>query len=368
MAAAETIQHSEAEKSMQQIASNCLNGLSCASDVAAPLCGLVLSGGEGRRLKPFIRRLRGDSLPKQYVRFTGAHSMLEHTYRRAEKLIARERIFTVVNLTHMKHQDVVDQVGRRAPGTVVFQPENRETGPGLLLPLMHIHKRYANAIVAVFPSDQFIWEEDRLMRYVRLAHAIVKRAPSTLVLLGIKPDYEEPEYGYIVPNFESSANGWGLGTVAEFVEKPDITRVHALTARGALWNTMMMVFKASALLQWVEELRPEMYRRFKCIYAAIGTPSEKVVVREIYGELETVNFSKELLEPLARQHPDRLAVLPVSNVTWSDWGSESRIVKTLRRIGRMQKTLFDSPSDANQTALPRPLPWPDLILQSRPVR
>ena len=194
---------------MQHIASNSSMDFLAPADLAAPLCGLVLAGGEGQRLKSYIKRLRGDSLPKQYVKFTGAHSMLEHTYRRAEKLIPRERLFTVVNQAHMKHQAVVDQLGGREPGTVILQPENRDTGPGLLLPLMHIYKRYANAIVAVFPSDQFIWEEDHLMRHVRLAHAIVKRVPSKLVLLGIKPDYEESEYGYIVPNFDSGCQRLG---------------------------------------------------------------------------------------------------------------------------------------------------------------
>lgn len=321
-----------------------------ANEQVAPLCGLVLAGGEGQRLKSFISRLRGDSLPKQYVKFTGARSMLEHTYRRAEKLIPRERLFTVVNQAHMKHHAVVDQLSGRHPGTAVVQPENRETGPGLQFPL-HIHKHHANAVVAVFPSDQFIWEEDRLMRHVRLAHAIVKRHPSKLVLLGIKPEYEESEYGYIVPNIDGVANGWEICGVTEFVEKPDVMRAHKLIARGALWNTMMMVFNASALLQWVEELRPDMDRHFKRIYAAIGTASETVVLREIYDRLETVNFSKELLEPMAQKHPRRLAVLPVSNVTWSDWDSESRIVETLRRIGR--------DGAANSSAAPRrrPADW-----------
>ena len=356
---------------MQPIASNCISKFSLVSDLAAPLCGLVLAGGEGQRLRSFIMRLRGDSLPKQYVRFTGSRSMLEHTYRRAEKLVARERLFTVVNQGHLKHQAVVEQLAGRSAGTVVLQPENRETGPGLLLPLMHIYKRYANAIVAVFPSDQFIWEEEHLIRHVRLAQAIVKRVPSKFVLLGIKPDYEESEYGYIVPNYDRGANGWGIGAVADFVEKPDVRRARALTARGALWNTMMMVFKAQSLLQWVEELKPEMYHQFKRIYAAIGTPSEKGVVREIYSGLQTVNFSKELLEPMAQQHPDRLAVLPVSNVSWSDWGSESRIIRTLSRIGRAPQPFFDGRANTNPTTArlrPQTLRPLDMTLQPRPGR
>ena len=335
---------------MQLPASYPIPGTPCATEKAAQLCGLVLAGGEGQRLKSFIRRLRGDSLPKQYVKFTGAYSMLDHTYRRAEKLIPRERVFTVVNQAHMKYPAVVDQLGGRHHGTVVVQPENRGTGPGLLLPLMHIHKRYANVIVTMFPSDQFIWEEDRLMRHVRLAHAIVKRDPSKLVVLGIKPEYGEPEYGYILPNKDWDASGWGTYAVTKFVEKPDFMRAHNLIARGALWNTMLMVVNAATLLQWVNELRPDVYRHFEHIHETIGTPRESMVLRETYDCLESVNFSADLLEPLARKHPGSLSVLPVSNVVWGDWGSESRIVETLRRIGRVPHGVSNAPNEVEDRA------------------
>jgi mannose-1-phosphate guanylyltransferase len=213
---------------------------------------------------------------------------------------------------------------------------------------MHIHKRYPNAIVAVFPSDQFIWEEDRLMRHVRLAHAIVKRHPSKLVMLGIKPEYGELEYGYILPTKDSDVSGWGMHTVTKFIEKPDFMYAHKLIARGALWNTMMMVFKADTLLEWVEELRPEIYRCFKRIYTAIGTGRESAVLRDTYDRLETVNFSKELLEPIAQKYPTRLAVLPVTNVAWSDWGSESRIVETLRKVGCVPQTVVNAAASASR--------------------
>jgi hypothetical protein len=35
---------------------------------------VVLAGGDGRRLESFVRRLRGDALPKQYVTLYGTHS------------------------------------------------------------------------------------------------------------------------------------------------------------------------------------------------------------------------------------------------------------------------------------------------------
>jgi mannose-1-phosphate guanylyltransferase len=304
-------------------------------DQASPvLCGVILAGGEGERLKPFVERLRGDSLPKQYVRFTGARSMIEHTFRRAERLIPRERLFTVVHQFHMNYAAVHAQLGRRHPGTVVAQPQNKDTGPGVLLPLVHLLKRYPNAVVAVFPSDQFVADEDRLTRHIRLASVIVERHPSRLLLLGMTPEYPEPEYGYIVPEKQRVSDGWGICGVAEFVEKPSLARARDMIGRGALWNTMLMVFHAGALFQRISDLRPDMHREFETIRAAIGTPRQSAVLREAYGRIDAVNMSRDLLEPLSRQGDGAIGVLPVSQVGWSDWGSEGRIAGTLAKMGR----------------------------------
>src|SRR3990172_1569963 len=67
-------------------------------DAQAPVrCGLVLAGGEGKRLKRFIYQLRASQVPKQYINVIGTRSMLEHTFDRAERLIPRERLFTVAS-------------------------------------------------------------------------------------------------------------------------------------------------------------------------------------------------------------------------------------------------------------------------------
>jgi mannose-1-phosphate guanylyltransferase len=44
------------------------------------LRGLVLAGGDGRRLQAYVQQLRGEELPKQYINFVGRRSMLEHTF------------------------------------------------------------------------------------------------------------------------------------------------------------------------------------------------------------------------------------------------------------------------------------------------
>ena len=62
-------------------------------DAQAPVrCGIVLAGGEVKRLKRFIYQLRASLVPKQYINFIGTRSMLEQTLDRAEKLIPRESV------------------------------------------------------------------------------------------------------------------------------------------------------------------------------------------------------------------------------------------------------------------------------------
>lgn len=52
------------------------------SDEGGAVCALVLAGGEGKRLQPYIKSLGKGELPKQYVNFVGTRSMLEHTLAR----------------------------------------------------------------------------------------------------------------------------------------------------------------------------------------------------------------------------------------------------------------------------------------------
>jgi mannose-1-phosphate guanylyltransferase len=255
------------------------------------------------------------------MNFIGSRSMLEHTFQRAEKLISADHLFTVVNQDHLRFPDVRRQLSNRPAGKVVVQPENKETGPGLLLPLIHLIKRYPDSTVVVFPSDHFIEESDLFMVHVELAFRAVERDPFGLILLGMEPSGAEPEYGYILPGQRvESLLASGVREVSKFIEKPKPSSVRALILKGALWNTMVMVFKAEMLLDLVRRTAPTLFGFFDRIAEAVGTGSETDVVEEVYRQLEPVNFSQGLLVPLSLQLPSPLLVLPVQGVHWSDWG------------------------------------------------
>jgi mannose-1-phosphate guanylyltransferase len=304
-------------------------------------CGIVLAGGDGARLRQFVRRLTGSALPKQYVNLIGTRSMLEHTFDRAERLIPAERLFTVANQNHLDYLEARRQLARRPQGTVIIQPKNKETGPGILLGLMHVVKNYPDSTVAIFPSDHFVVQEDLFMAYVALAFQVVESNSSSLMMLGIVPDGPEPEYGYILPDGDADDLALPLRAhdVKVFIEKPGPKVAREMILEGGLWNTMVMVFNTRVILDLARRLAPELYNSFQPVLKAIGTPKEKTVMEEVYRKIKPRNFSTGLLEAVSLLRPSCISVLPVSGVFWSDWGSEYRIVSALKRtgyLGRLQ--------------------------------
>ncbi|MFY9270538.1 MAG: sugar phosphate nucleotidyltransferase [Candidatus Manganitrophaceae bacterium] len=303
-------------------------------DQPRKLSGIVLAAGEGKRLRPLVQRWRGDDLPKQYVRFTGHRSMLEQTFKRAERLIAPDHLFTVVDRRHLTYPEVWRQLLSRPRGTVILQPENRETGPGLLLPLMHLYKRYSDATVVIFPSDHFIREEGLFIDHVDLAVRLISEDPSRLILLGMQTTGPDPEYGYILPGSElDHLAPSGIRQVIRFIEKPTPSVASELVRQGGLWNTMIMVVKVNRLMELARQAAPELTAAFEQTLPSIGTTDEKNAIEALYRRLTPVNFSKSLLETFPLQNPSSLAVLPIRGVYWSDWGSIHRVLNDLREMG-----------------------------------
>jgi mannose-1-phosphate guanylyltransferase len=297
-------------------------------------CAIILAAGEGLRLRSFVQRLRGDTLPKQYVKFFGDRSMLQTTFRRAERLIPPERVFTVVDQSHFEFAEVIQQLVAQPKMHFVTQPSNRDTAIGLLLPLAYLLKRHPDATVAVFPSDHFISDDDLFMAHVDAGFGIVEQDTAKIILLGIPPRAAEPDYGYIVPDDDFRAPfPCGTRVVRRFVEKPSRVFAQEIVSRGGLWNTLVMVFRARNFLDCVREINGQLSACFWRIHDALGAGRSINAIKSVYESAQPINLSKGFLEELPRRCPSRLLVLPVRGVYWADGGSEERIVKFLSHAG-----------------------------------
>ncbi len=331
------------------------------------LWGLVLAAGDGRRLEDYVSEIKGRALPKQFVNIIGRRSMLEHTFDRAQRLIPASRILAVVDQKHLTHTEALRQIASRPAGTVILQPENKETGPGILLPLMHLYKRCPEAVVALFPSDHFVLEEERFMDHVGLAARAVARNPDRIVLLATEATWPETEYGYVVPCDEGGQlSFWGARRVAHFAEKPDLDRARRLAAAGALWNTMVMVFQAQYLLNLTRVLYPDLYQRFYRILDVLGESNEKARVKDLYRDLKPLNFSKDIMQRLLAEFSWTVYVLPILNVFWSDWGSPQRISHALQALGVNPRQDVHPPKETVEVRRAIKPQWTTAVLAKQP--
>ncbi|ALA59398.1 sugar phosphate nucleotidyltransferase [Nitrospira moscoviensis] len=290
---------------------------------------IVLAGGEGERVQPFVRRWLGLPRPKQYCAFVGTRSMFQHTVDRARRLVPGDR--TVVVAARHHRPEVESQLRGRPIGKLLWQPANRDTAAGVFLPLSYVWRRNPEATVVVYPSDHFIWPEPRFLDTVRRAIASVEAMPDRMLLLGVQPDRLETEYGWIMRGAALGGSpAHPVRAVSAFVEKPSAAIADAAFRLGALWNTLVLVAKVETLWLAGYACVPDMMPLFERLASAWDGRDERATVEAVYREMPAYNFSAHLLQ----RAPTRVAVMELTGVLWSDWGKPERIVETIRRIGK----------------------------------
>src|SRR5665213_3922457 len=62
--------------------------------------GVILSGGDGMRLRPLTRLLTGDDRPKQFCRLIGDRTLLRETRDRVARMVRPDRTLFVLTKSH----------------------------------------------------------------------------------------------------------------------------------------------------------------------------------------------------------------------------------------------------------------------------
>jgi mannose-1-phosphate guanylyltransferase len=280
---------------------------------------LLLAGGDGNRLRELTKEIAGTPIPKQYCRLYGNTSLLEATLTRARLFTSVENIKIIINMDYL---DLAMEQAHDLPTENMFvQPENRDTGPGLIFSLLRIRQTCRDATLAVFPTDHFIDNDKAFIAHILRAARIIECMPDKIAIIGIKPDRPETEYGYLVPGKSVRAHNKTY-FVKSFCEKPSLSKAKEVLTLGGLWNTFVMVFKLSSMLHTLRQIVPD---RFDAMVDLIRTPNETV---RKYRTLQPWNFSTDVLTKI----PEEIVILEMSDVYWSDWGTRESIERTYREM------------------------------------
>lgn len=303
---------------------------------------IVLAAGEGGRLSALTANAGGVPVPKQFCSLWGGHSLLHDALQRARQVVQRGRICAVV-ATH--HRQWWETPLWSLPGSNrIVQHENRGTGTGLLLGLLHVVSRDPGAVVVVLPSDHYVRDEPVLADAIGRALVFARHSGDYAILIGQRPDDACPELGYIVP---ASSPDSGPSGVIEFVEKPSPVRACELVACGALWNSFIVVASAAALLRLYHRQYAGVVGTLQQVVANdYDSPITGEVTAGFYRDLPTIDFCRDIL----RGQEAALRVLDTPPCGWADLGS-TRLLGRVVCGARPQRAVRRGPWDLSTPVL-----------------
>jgi len=284
---------------------------------------VIFCGGYGTRMWPMSRQ----SLPKQFQPLLEKVSFFRETVNRVELKFAPEDIFFSVPEEQAKF--VRDQAPEVPERNIIAEPERRDTLGAVSYATAFIEKRFPGSLMAV------IWDSDHIVRekekFNRLLEAAAEVCQTKDVICKVD----------VHPTCPSTANGWvkigkAIGKVRnytiyefkEFIEKPDLEKAQKMfTDKHYLINTGYFVWRSSIMLGFYQRYAPECYKNIAEILKAMGTKSEKEILKTEYAKIEKTSVDFGLLEKLP---PESMLVIS-SEFGWYDAGTWDLLYEALAR-------------------------------------
>ncbi len=274
---------------------------------------VILCGGSGTRLWPLSRK----SYPKQFTRIVGQDSLLQSCAKRLSGGGDTLSFADPVILTNTDFRFMVTEQLLEAgvnPGTVLIEPEARNTAPAVLAAAMHIAATDPEALILIAPSDHVIPDTPAFWQAVEAGVEAVQNG--RLVTFGITPTHPETGYGYLELDSAPDKSGQAK-PLLRFVEKPDANTAQGMVDAGNfLWNAGIFLFSAKDIIAAYTEHAPGLMSPMQ--HAVDDAKVDLGFLRldpTAWAKADNISIDFAVMEKA-----DNLSVVPFTG-HWSDLGS-----------------------------------------------
>lgn len=284
---------------------------------------VIIAGGKGTRFWPLSRARK----PKQLLKILSRKSLLQETAERVYPLGGPSQTLVVTVA------DQIEAVRRELPGlpkaNFLTEPVGKNTAPCIGLAVLEVLRRNPDAIMVVVPADHWVTGNVKFRRTLKAAIRLAAQH-NQLITIGIRPDYPETGYGYIMKGKAVGVKTTGKAFVVKrFTEKPELGLARALLRRGSLWNSGIFVWKAVTLWQILSRYRPEIAKGLHAIERAAGgkslsrsSPKLEAMIAHEYAKLPSLSIDYAVMEQAAS---DGKVLTLEADFGWSDIGSWSAV-------------------------------------------
>jgi mannose-1-phosphate guanylyltransferase len=215
------------------------------------------------------------------------------------------------------------------------EPQGKNTAPCIGLAALEVLRGDPDGVMIILPADHWVTNVKAFQQTLKTAVALALRE-NQLITIGIRPDYPETGYGYIMkgtPNAGKTQSG--VFQVKKFAEKPTLTVAKQLLRQGSLWNSGIFVWKAATLLDLLSHYHPEIGARLKAIgHAAVGkslgspNPKLQAVIAREYKKMPSISIDYAVLE---KAGADGKVLTVEADFGWSDVGSWAAVHRMMHK-------------------------------------
>jgi mannose-1-phosphate guanylyltransferase/mannose-6-phosphate isomerase len=265
---------------------------------------VILAGGSGTRLWPLSRQ----QLPKQFLNIGSADSMLSATIARLEPLVERDDVWVITGEAHATGEAFSELEGLNQ----VLEPCGRNTAPAIAVAAALLQDMDGDdPIMAVLPADHIIGRKEAFQQCLK--QAVAAAEAGRLMTFGIVPTGPETGFGYV----QAEAGDNGVLPVVRFVEKPDAAKAKKMLDDGNYyWNSGMFVWKASVILEEIEQYLPEVWAVLEEMRRRWSNGDAwQEVIRDSFEKMPSISIDYGVMEKSGR------VALIAADIAWSDVGS-----------------------------------------------
>lgn len=273
---------------------------------------VIIAGGRGERFWPQSRTHR----PKHLLPIVGKTPLLAQTLQRVRPLVPARNTFVITSAPQERAVREICARLKLPAKNIVAEPVGRDTAPAVGLAAMLVAQRDPEGVFAVLPADHVIKDESAYRRDLVAAFTAAETEP-IIVTIGITPAFPATGYGYIkTTQTQLRVNDRLISRADAFVEKPNEDTAKKYLADGRyLWNAGMFIWRASVVLDGLQQFVPDLYAGLAPIRAALiqGRPIGPAL-KKVYPKLTKISIDYALLENFPN-----VWVLPAS-FDWDDVG------------------------------------------------